>query len=58
MKAAKYLEESEQKQAHLLDSGNEYLEIEKESDITQKLFDWQEKESPTAAEAEAAENIR
>jgi 3-keto-L-gulonate-6-phosphate decarboxylase len=58
MKAAQYLEESQQKLAQLLDSGDEYLEIENESDITQKLFDWQEKEIPTAAEAEAAANIR
>ena len=52
------MEESQQKLAQLLDSGDEYLEIENESDITQNLFDWQEKEIPTAAEAEAAANIR
>ena len=58
MKAAKYLEKSQQKLTQHLDYGDEYLEIENESDITQKLSDWQEHEIPTAAEAEAAANIR
>ena len=58
MKAAQYLEESQQILSQLLDSGDEYLEKENEADITQKLFAWQEKEIPTAEEAEAAANIR
>ena len=56
MKAAQYLEESQQTLAQLLDSGDEYLEKENDADITEKLFDWLEKEIPTAAEAEAATN--
>ena len=55
MKAAPYLEESQQNLAQLLASGDEYLAIENESDITDQLFDWQEKEIATA---EAAANIR
>ena len=46
--------------AQLLDSGDEYFEIENESDLTDKLFDWQEKERAAAKAAAAAEaaNIR
>ena len=55
MKAAQYLEESQQKLAQLLDSGDEFLEIENESDLTEKLFDWQEKERVAAEAAAAAE---
>lgn len=45
MKAAQLLEESQQKLAQLLDSGNEYFEIEDESSITEKLFNRQEEKT-------------
>ena len=51
MKAAQYLEEAKQTLGQLLDSGDEYLEIENESDMTEKLLDWQEKERATAEAA-------
>ena len=54
MKAAECLEESQQKRGQLVEFGDEDLEIEKESDITEKLCDWQEKDR-AAAEGAAAE---
>ena len=55
MKAAQCLEESQQKLAKHLDNGDEYLEIENESDLKEKRFDWQEKERVAAEAAAAAE---
>ena len=55
VKAVQCIEVSQQKLAQLLDSGDEYLEIEKEAVLTEKLFDRQEKERVAAEAAAAAE---